>query len=110
MKGPVVSFKKKDFVGKKFSIPHMGWNTLFRHQPDVALFKSIERDSAFYFVHTYFPEPKEENVVCTETLYGRKFCSSVARGHLFASQFHPEKSGTVGLRLLKNVIKGAALS
>jgi glutamine amidotransferase len=110
LEGPVVSFKKKDFGGRRYNIPHMGWNTLSRRQSMDSLFQSIKRDSAFYFVHTFFPEPKDKTVVCTETNYGRTFCSSVAKGNLFASQFHPEKSGKVGLSLLKNVIKRASQS
>jgi imidazole glycerol-phosphate synthase subunit HisH len=103
--GDVVSFKKKDFRGKPFNIPHMGWNTLERRKSSGKLFSSINGSAAFYFVHTYFPEPKDARVIQTETTYGRTFCSSVSRGNLFATQFHPEKSGAVGLQLLNNVLK-----
>jgi len=108
MKGDVVSFKKRDFKGKPFNIPHMGWNTVEQKQSSGSLFSSIDKSASFYFVHTYFPEPKDSRVIQTETTYGRAFCSSVSRGNLFATQFHPEKSGEGGLRLLHNVLKRTA--
>jgi len=87
-----------DMGGK---IPHMGWNTLsiVRDHP---LLHGIEKDAWFYFVHSYYPEPAEEGDVATKTFYGIEFASAISRGNVFATQFHPEKSGTPGLKILEN--------
>ena len=88
-------------VPHEYKVPHMGWNTVrFRQQP--AIFKGIEEGAHFYFVHSYYVVPRDESVIATETDYPQPFCSSIARGNLFATQFHPEKSQANGLRLLKN--------
>ena len=88
------------------SIPHMGWNQLqFRRRPP--LFAGVEDGAHFYFVHSYYVAPRDAAWVATETDYATQFCSSVWRDQLFAVQFHPEKSQSAGLRLLKNF---AALS
>jgi glutamine amidotransferase len=95
--GEVVRFR----VPSEFKVPHMGWNQLeFRRRPPI--FAGIEDGTHFYFVHSYYVVPKDESVVATETDYASKFCSSIWRDRLFAVQFHPEKSQTAGLRLLKN--------
>ena len=83
-------------------VPQMGWNTVSLVRPH-PLFEGIESDSEFYFVHSYYPAPEEEDVVLTRTDYaGVSFSSALARQNLVATQFHPEKSGRVGLRLLRN--------
>ncbi len=82
-------------------IPHMGWNTIQVRRP-MPLFEGISPETHVYFVHSYYVEPEETDVVCTETRYGVPFVSSVTRGKVFACQFHPEKSQKVGLQLLKN--------
>ncbi len=82
-------------------IPHMGWNTIQVKRP-TPLFEGIASGTHVYFVHSYYVEPDEPDAVCTETPYGFPFVSSVAKGKVFACQFHPEKSQTAGLRLLKN--------
>lgn len=82
-------------------IPHMGWNTIQVKRP-MPLFEGISPEAHVYFVHSYYVEPEEADVVCTETRYGVPFVSSVTRGKVFACQFHPEKSQKVGLQLLKN--------
>lgn len=95
--GEVVRFK----VPNEYKVPHMGWNQLkFRRRPPI--FEGIEEEPHFYFVHSYYVVPKDSSVVATETDYPRAFCSSIWRDNLFAVQFHPEKSQTAGLRLLKN--------
>ena len=82
----------------------MGWNQVHCCQPH-AIFEGLEDNSEFYFVHSYYPAPR-----CTDDVYGTTdyadvtFCSAVGRGNLFATQFHPEKSGRIGLRLLSNFI------
>jgi glutamine amidotransferase len=82
-------------------VPHMGWNQIeFRSRPPI--FAGIDDGAHFYFVHSYFVAPHEASIVSTVTNYWQPFCSSVWRGNLFAVQFHPEKSQSDGLRLLKN--------
>jgi glutamine amidotransferase len=95
--GKVIRFE--DQPGLK--IPHMGWNMLqfARRNP---LLDGIDEGSYVYFVHSYHVVPDDDCVVATRTEHGVPFVSSIARDNLFATQFHPEKSQSVGLRLLKN--------
>ncbi len=86
--------------GNPIRIPHMGWNTIGIVQPCV-LFEGIAPDDRFYFVHSYYAEP-EQSLVIARTTYGKPFVSAYGRQDLWAVQFHPEKSGKPGLRLLKN--------
>lgn len=104
LKGRVKRFRRADLPKKEARIPHMGWNTVAANRPDPIL-KGVGRDDRFYFVHSYYAAPKDPSVVLTTTRYGRKFCSTVRRDALFASQFHLEKSGDAGLRLLGNVVR-----
>ena len=69
------------------------------------MFRDIPDNSYFYFVHSYFPQPAQPEIVAAETSYGIDFCCAVARGNLFATQFHPEKSGELGLKLYDNFLK-----
>jgi glutamine amidotransferase len=89
-------------------IPHMGWNQV-KYQPASEgvsqIFQSIPDQSYFYFVHSYYVEPVEKEVIMTTTHYGREFVSSVSKDNLFAFQFHPEKSGPWGLQILRNFLK-----
>jgi glutamine amidotransferase len=84
-------------------VPHMGWNrvTFRREHP---LFQGIPDGSYFYFVHSYYPAPSDPQLVVAESEYGVVFASAVARDNLAAVQFHPEKSGLRGLRLLANFL------
>jgi len=86
--------------GTPIRVPHMGWNSVELKQ-DCVLFKDIPAGAEFYFVHSYHPAPKADFII-RETVYGEKFCSMHGRTGLWAVQFHPEKSGTPGLQLLKN--------
>lgn len=86
-------------------IPHMGWNTAVPTHPDSATWSELEKDPYFYFVHSYFPQPKDQEIIASITDYGAPFASSVQRGNLFATQFHPEKSQHTGLQLLKNFLQ-----
>ena len=104
LKGSVVRFREKDFSSKGFQIPHMGWNAAAPLNGAAKLFKGISEDDYFYFVHSYYPVPDDGHVVATKTKYGKPFCSSILTESMFASQFHLEKSGDIGLRLLKNVL------
>ena len=82
-------------------VPHMGWNTLELTRPS-PLLQGVPGDASVYFVHSYYVRPKDESVIAARTNYGISFTSMVARGSLFATQFHPEKSQKVGLKLLEN--------
>jgi glutamine amidotransferase len=82
-------------------VPHMGWNAVHIHKCPPVL-DGIANGAFFYFVHSYYPVPQEQEIVATTTDYGGEFASSICRGNLFACQFHPEKSQDVGLKLLRN--------
>jgi len=82
-------------------VPQVGWNRIHQRQRH-PLFDGIADSSFFYFVHSYYCRPEDESVVVGETDYGVKYASIVAQGELCGVQFHPEKSQTVGLRLLQN--------
>ena len=85
-------------------VPHMGWNQV-RQRAGIAAFEGIPDEANFYFVHSYYVEPLEPQIVAGTTTYGVEFCSAVSRGNLFATQFHPEKSGPNGLRVYDNFLK-----
>ncbi len=93
--------KFPDDMGLK--IPHIGWNTI-KHNGE-GIFKGIPADASFYFVHSYYVEPKDSSDVIGVTNYGIDFCSSVKHANITAFQFHPEKSGEVGLQLLRNFVE-----
>ena len=82
-------------------IPHIGWNSLNIKQNDT-IFKGVPENSYVYFVHSYYLEADDINDVAALTNYGIDFHSAVGRGNVFATQFHPEKSGDVGLTILRN--------
>ena len=82
-------------------VPHMGWNQLEIYKNSSVL-AGLNRGDSVYFVHGYHVVPRDSEVIATTTDYGRPFVSSIARGNLFATQFHPEKSQKVGLRILEN--------
>ncbi len=88
----------------KVKVPHMGWNTLDIVKPN-ELFYGIEDGSYVYFVHSLYPQPVDKSIVCTRTDYGQEFTSSVAKGNIYGTQFHPEKSGEIGLAILRNFAK-----
>jgi glutamine amidotransferase len=90
----------EDYEGVPIRVPHMGWNQIELKQ-DCILFKDIDPEAHFYFVHSYYPAPEEKYII-GETIYGRPFCSLHGREGLWAVQFHPEKSGNPGLKMLSN--------
>jgi len=96
--GDVVRF---DTPGLK--VPHIGWNTL-EMTPGVPLFGGVPNGSAAYFVHSYYVVPTDDAVVAARTDYGGPFVSAVATENVWATQFHPEKSQRVGLRMLENFV------
>jgi glutamine amidotransferase len=85
-------------------VPHMGWNTL-NILKQSALFDGISEGTYVYFVHSLYPVPKDKKIVCTTTEYGTTFTSAVASKNIFGTQFHPEKSGDVGIKILKNFVR-----
>lgn len=87
--------------GKGLKIPHIGWNSLNIKKQD-GIFKDIEQNSYVYFVHSYYLNATDKNIVSSQTDYGVTIDASVAKDNIFATQFHPEKSGEVGLKMLKN--------
>jgi glutamine amidotransferase len=88
-------------AGEKLAVPHMGWNQIaFRQRPPV--FDGLDEGVNVYFVHSYYVKPADAGMVATTTTYGIDFCSAICRDNVVATQFHPEKSQDVGLRILKN--------
>ena len=85
-------------------IPQMGWNSLSikRH---VNIFDGISEGDMFYFVHSYYGQPKDKSVIAATTDHGVELAAAVVKDNLFATQFHPEKSGPKGLRILKNFVR-----
>ncbi len=83
-------------------IPHIGWNTI-EHSGE-GIFEGIPEDASFYFVHSFYVKPKNEKDIIGTTNYGIEFCSALKRDNVTAFQFHPEKSGEVGLQLLRNFV------
>jgi imidazole glycerol-phosphate synthase subunit HisH len=90
---------------KRLKVPHMGWNTLRLNAKNRSPWGTgMTSKDYFYFVHSYFPAPKDKSVIAATTSYGIDFCSAAAGPSWFASQFHPEKSGEQGLRLLRQFV------
>lgn len=86
-------------------IPQIGWNQIEMARSNCPLFKGIPGGSYVYFVHSFFPEPKDASIVATRTTYGETFASAIWKDNVFATQFHPEKSQKIGLQLLKNFVE-----
>ena len=93
---------------KKFTpglkVPHMGWNQV-EWRIDHPVFKNIPTNQNFYFVHSYYADPVDNSVVAGVTQYGQEFCSAVTFDNVIATQFHPEKSGSLGLQIYDNFIQ-----
>lgn len=101
--GEIVHFKPEDMLlpnGESLKVPHMGWNNLEIVKPE-PLFKDLKQKDCVYFVHSYYLETKEDVVSCY-TDYGTRIAVGAQKDNVFATQFHPEKSGSVGLKILKN--------
>lgn len=86
-------------------IPHMGWNQVKPQRSGLAIFEGIQPDAYFYFAHSYYVEPQDQQGVAAVTDYGSPFCSVIVTERVWGTQFHPEKSGSVGLQLLKNFVR-----
>jgi len=88
-------------AGEELKVPQMGWNQLhFKRRPPA--FEGVAEGTNVYFVHSYYAKPDRDDVIATTTGYGFEFCSAVWKDNIVATQFHPEKSQEVGLRILKN--------
>lgn len=98
--GKVVKFD----LPREFKIPHMGWNQLSSRVDNNPLLKDISAEAWFYFVHSYYVVPTETLWTAGQTDYGGEFTSMVWKDNVLATQFHPEKSQTAGLQLLKNFV------
>ena len=94
--------KVKKISAENLKIPHMGWNAVNFNESKI--FSGIKNNSYFYFVHSYHAAPAEKNLISATTDYGEKITAAVEHENIFATQFHPEKSGDVGLKILKNFI------
>ena len=84
--------------------PHMGWNQIQIKKLESPLMQGVLDNSYVYFVHSFYPEPDESGIIIAETEYGLKFASIVGKDNIFATQFHPEKSSKVGLKILENFL------
>jgi glutamine amidotransferase len=87
-------------------VPHMGWNQVNR-KLEHSIFTGIPDGANFYFVHSYYADPEDKSVIAATTDYGISFCSMIIKGNLIATQFHPEKSGEIGLRMYTNFLNMA---
>jgi len=100
LEGDVIRFK--DALLK---VPHIGWNQLNKKKADCPLFKGIDDNAFFYFVHSYYVRPKDKEMIAAVTDYGGDFTSMVWKDNIYAVQYHPEKSQQAGLKFLENFIK-----
>lgn len=96
--GRVVRFD----LSTEFKVPHMGWNRVTDRLPSAPLLDQLPTNPHFYFVHSYYVQPVDQSLVWLTCDYGGDFCAAIARDNLYATQFHPEKSQTHGLKLLEN--------
>lgn len=95
---------KKYNTDKYLKVPQIGWNEVWQAQPH-KIFGGVPNPAHFYFVNSYFPVPDDKETVIGKTTYGLEFCSAIAHNNLIATQFHLEKSGRVGLKMLSNFLK-----
>lgn len=100
LKGSIVRIPEKDDL----KIPHIGWNSL-QYPGQGRLFAGIPQDSYVYFVHSYYLQAQDKEIVKAVTEYGIEIHASVEKGNLFACQFHPEKSSDVGMKILHNFMQ-----
>lgn len=105
--GRVIRFSNASMVdtgGQKLKVPHMGWNQVYQSN-DHPIWRGIAKDARFYFVHSYFVETADQKPVAAKSIYSFPFTCAVAKDNIFAVQFHPEKSDTAGLTLLRNFVQ-----
>ncbi len=101
--GSVVRFPKSDL-----KVPHMGWNEIQPVDPADPLWKGLPPHPHVYFVHSFYPKPDESEIVASTADYGLQFASSIRKGNVVATQFHPEKSQKLGLQILGNFLESTA--
>ena len=89
---------------RTLKIPHMGWNNISIKQKN-GIFKDIEGEPYVYFVHSFYLKAQDKDIVAATTQYGVEIDAAVQKGNIIATQFHPEKSGEVGLKMLKNFVE-----
>ncbi len=101
----IINGKVKRFT-HDLKIPHMGWNQVkFKTQNSKSkIFNEVSDNSYFYFVHSYYAEPEDQNVIIAKTEYGHEFTSAINKGNVWGVQFHPEKSGDIGLNVLRSFL------
>ena len=92
----------------RVKIPHIGWNNLYLTRKDSKLLYGVNDGSWVYFVHSYYVKPKDKELVAASSHYGTRIPAVVENGNLFGTQFHPEKSGSVGASILKNFLKACS--
>ena len=95
--------KCRKFKGKDLKVPQIGWNSAKIIQKK-KLLKNIKNNSYFYLVHSYYADPKDKEIIATKTDYGIEYCSGISKNNIFAFQFHPERSGEIGLKILENFV------
>jgi len=93
------------FAVNELKVPHMGWNGLQIKRRDCPLLTGINDGDFVYFVHSFYCQPSDAGVICGTTEYGIEFCSMLWSGNVYATQFHPEKSQAVGLKMLENFVR-----
>ena len=97
-----------DANGEKLKVPHMGWHQVYQSQhkqtPPHALWQGIEDGARFYYVHSYYVVPEDDDITSGYSEYPSRFTSAIAKDNLFAVQFHPEKSANAGLQMLSNFV------
>lgn len=98
----IIKGKVKQFHDN-LKIPHMGWNQI-KIKKDAKILDGIEDNTYFYFVHSYYVEPEDKDIIVATTDYGQEFVSVINKNNLWAIQFHPEKSEKSGLKILKNFL------
>lgn len=93
----------------ELKIPHMGWNSLIINDNasvKIDLFKNIRKNPYVYFVHSYYAVPEDKSIITAKTIYGENITAAVGKDNVIATQFHPEKSGDIGLAIIKNFVEG----
>ncbi len=108
--GKVIKFTNNADDAKnnaKLKIPHMGWNNIFINEQNTSakiLFKNIKNAERYYFVHSYYVIPEDQNIIAATCNYGKDFVCAIAKDNIFATQFHPEKSSEKGLQIIQNFL------
>jgi len=100
-KGEILRFNRRE----NLKVPHMGWNKLIFKNKDCPLLKGISNGAYVYFCHSFYPKVYDKEIVCATTHYGIEFASVIQKSSIFGLQFHPEKSQSTGLKIIKNFVR-----